>query len=112
MRFSRSTHLLFLSFETLTSIIKTGLSILMELIDLVNSVIIFLSQVTLLRSLTFPLESQSDSHSPALLDFFLSSDASTCSTMPFPPLGNPDHVSVSIDFLSNSQRGAPFHRIA
>ena len=31
----------------------------MELIDLVNSVIIFLSQVTLLRSLTFPLESQS-----------------------------------------------------
>ena len=30
----------------------------MELIDLVNSVIIFLSQVTLLRCLTFPLESQ------------------------------------------------------
>ena len=29
-----------------------------------------------------------DSHSPALLDFFLSSDASICSTMAFPPLGN------------------------
>ena len=45
-----------------------------------------------------------DSHSPALLDLFLSSDASICSTMAFPPLGNSDHVvvSVSIDFPSNS----------
>ena len=33
-----------------------------------------------------------DSHSPALLDFFLSSDASICSTLSFPPLGNSDHV--------------------
>ena len=41
-----------------------------------------------------------DSHSPALLDLFLSSDASICSTMAFPPSGNSDHVvvSVSIDF--------------
>ena len=55
-----------------------------------------------------------DSHSPALLDLFLSSDASFCSTMAFPPLENSDRVvvSVSIDFSSNSQRGAPFHRIA
>ena len=55
-----------------------------------------------------------DSHRPALLDFFLSSDTSICSTMAFPPLGNSDHVvvSVSIDFATNSQRGAPFHRIA
>ena len=54
-----------------------------------------------------------DSHSPALLDFFLSSDASICSTMVFPPLGNSDHVvvSVSIDFPTNSQRDAPFHGI-
>ena len=46
--------------------------------------------------------SGSDSHSPALLDLFLSSDASICSIMAFPPLGNNDHavVSVSIDFLS------------
>ena len=46
-----------------------------------------------------------DSHSPVLLDFFLSSDASICSTMAFPPLGNSDHVvvSVSIDFPSYSQ---------
>ena len=50
MRFSRSTLLLmFLSLQTLTSIIRTGLPILVELIDLVNSVITFLSQMTLLR---------------------------------------------------------------
>ena len=59
IRFSRSTHLLmFFSLETLTSIIRTGLSILVELMDLVNSVIMFLSQMTLLRWLTFLLESQ------------------------------------------------------
>ena len=46
MRFSRPTHLLrFLSVETLIPIIRTGLPILGELIDLVNSVIIFLSQM-------------------------------------------------------------------
>ena len=55
-----------------------------------------------------------DSHSPAILDLFLSSDASICSTMAFPPLRNSDHVvvSVSIVFPSNSQWDAPFHRIA
>ena len=55
-----------------------------------------------------------DSHSPALLDLFLSSDPSICSTMAFPPLGNSDHiaVSVSIDFSTNSQQDAPFHCIA
>ena len=55
-----------------------------------------------------------DSHSPALLDFFLSSDASICSTMAFPPLGNSDHVvfSVSIDFPINSKQDTPFHRMA
>ena len=55
-----------------------------------------------------------DSHNSALLDLFLTSDASICSTMAFPPLGNSDHVvvSVSIDFSTNSQRDAPFHRIA
>ena len=36
------------------------------------------------------------------------------STMAFPPLRNSDHVvvSVSIDFPTNSQQDAPFHRIA
>ena len=55
-----------------------------------------------------------DSHSPALLDLLLSSDASICSTKAFPPLGNSDHVvvSVSIDSPSYSQRDSPLHRIA
>ena len=46
-----------------------------------------------------------DSHIPDLLDLFISSDASICSTMAFPPLENSDHVvvSVSIDFPTNSQ---------
>ena len=54
------------------------------------------------------------SHSPALLDSFFFSNASICSTMAFPPLGNSNHVvvSVSIDFLTNSKRDVPFHRIA
>ena len=55
-----------------------------------------------------------DSHSPALLDFFLSSDTSICFTVGFPSLGNSDHVvvSVSIDFASNSQKDVLFHCIA
>ena len=96
------------------SIIRTGLPILVELIDLVNSVIIFLSQITLLRWSTFPLGFQIDSYSPALLNLFLYFDASICSTMAFPPLGNSDHVAVSlsINFPSYSQQNALFHRIA
>ena len=45
---------------------------------------------------------------------FLSSDASICSTMAFPPLGNSDHVvhSVSINYPINSKQNAPFHRVA
>ena len=55
-----------------------------------------------------------DSHSPALLDLILSSDASIYSTMASPPLGNSDHVVVSnsIDFSSNSQQIPLFHLIA
>ena len=55
-----------------------------------------------------------DSHSPALLDLILSSDASICSTMAFPLLGNSDHVviSVSINFPSKSKWGALFHHVA
>ena len=55
-----------------------------------------------------------DSHSPALLDLFISSDASICSTMTFPPLGNSHHdvVSFSIDFPSYSRWDALFHHIA
>ena len=56
--------------------------------------------MTLLGWLTFLLGSLTDSHSPALLNLFTSSDAIICSTMAFPPLGNSDHVvvSVPIDF--------------
>ena len=55
-----------------------------------------------------------DSDSPAILDLFISSDASICSTMAFPPLANSDHVvvSVSIDFPINSKQDTPFHCIA
>ena len=70
--------------------------------------------MTLLRWLTLLGGSQAVDHSPALLDLFLSSETSICSTMAFPPMGNSDHVvvSVSIDFSSNLQRDAPFHCIA
>ena len=46
-----------------------------------------------------------DSCSPVLLGLLISSDASICSTMAFPPFGNSDHVAVSVstDFPSNSQ---------
>ena len=96
----------------------------MELIDLVNFVVntkfqksIPKNQISneLTQMVNFPRQiPDCDSHSPALLDLFLSSDASICSTMAFPPLGSSDHVvvSVSIDFPSNSQQDAPFHRIA
>ena len=55
-----------------------------------------------------------DSHSPALLNLFISSDASVFCTMAIPSLGNSHHVvvSVSIDFPSYSQRDAPNYRIA
>ena len=53
------------------------------------------------------------SHSPALLDLFISSDATICSEMSFPPLGNSDDVvSVSINFPSYSQQDAPLNCIA
>ena len=65
-----------LSLETLMSIIRTGLPVLVELIDLVNSVIFFLPQMTLLRGLTFLLASQTVILTVSVLDLFISSDAS------------------------------------
>ena len=67
----------------------------------------------LIQMVNFPTRIP-DSHSPVRLDLFLPSEASICSTMVFPPLGNSDHVvvSVSIDFPSNSLRNVPSHRIA
>ena len=43
-----------------------------------------------------------DSHSPALLDLFLSSDASICSTMAFPPLEILILSQFPLTFPSNS----------
>ena len=83
----------------------------MELIDLVNFVIIFLSQITLTRWLTFLAWSLTvNSQRHVLLDFFLSI-ASIYFTMVFPGMENFDHlvVSVSIDFLSNSKWDAQLH---
>ena len=65
-------------------------------------VIIILNDLT--QMVNFPTQiPDCESHSPALVDLFISSNASICSTIPFPPLGNSDHivVTVSIDFLSN-----------
>ena len=79
--------------------------------SLVNSVI----SHDFIQMVNFPSQiSDCDSQSPALLDLFISSDARICSTMAFPPLGNSDHVvvSVSIGFPSNSQQDVPFHCIA
>ena len=49
-----------------------------------------------------------DSHVPALLELFISSDAGICSTMAFPPFSDHVVVSVSIDFPTNSKRDTPF----
>ena len=67
--------------------------------------------MTLLKWLTLVLVSQT---AMILLFSILTSYASICSTMAFPPLENSDHVvvSVSIDFPSNCQRDVPFHCIA
>ena len=70
---------------------------------------------SLTQRVNFPTRiADCDSHSPALLDLFLSSDASNCSTIAFPLLRNSNHVvvSVSIGFPLNSILYAPFHCIA
>ena len=74
----------------------------MELIDLVNCYIFSISN-DLTQIVNFPIRiPDCDSH------------ASICSTMAFLPLGNSDHVvvSVSIDFPINSKQDAPFNRVA
>ena len=103
-----------LSLKTLTSIIRTGLPFLGELIDLVSCYNVSISN-DLTKMVNFPTRiPDCGCHSPTLLDLFISSDASICSTVAFPPLGNSDHVvvSVSVDSPSNLQRDALFHRIA
>ena len=106
MRLSRLTNLpMCLSLETLMPIIRTDQPILVELIDLVNSNNFSISN-DLTQMVNFPTQiCDCDSHIPALLNLFISSDTSICSTMAFPSLENSDHVvvSVSIDFPTNSK---------
>ena len=66
------------------------------------------------NNITFLLGSLTVTLSPALLDLFVSSDTSICSTMAFPPLRNSDHVvsSFYIDFPINSKQDTPFHCVA
>ena len=91
MTLSQSIYLLIcLSLAALTFVIMTGYHILVELIDLMNS-------CNLTQIVNFPTWIPGcDSHSLALLDFFLSSDTSICSTIACPPLGNSDHVVVFV----------------
>ena len=100
---------MFLSLETLTPIIRTGLSILYsDGTDQLGKLCYnFSISNDLTQMVNFPTRiPDCDSHSPALLDFFLSSDASICTTMAFPPLGNSHHVvvSVSTDFYQIQNR--------
>ena len=85
----------------------------MELIQLVNPVIIFLSHKTLLRELIFLLRSLTLTLSSALYGLCLSSVASICCTVALPALENSDHiiVSVSIDFPLNWKRDTLFMAI-
>ena len=115
MRFSRSTHLLIcLSLETLNVLYKEWLTYSGGTDRLGELCYNFSISNDLTQMVNFPTRiPDCDSHSPALLDLFISSGAGICSTMAFPPLGNSDHVvvSVSIEFTSNLQRDAPVHRI-
>ena len=70
--------------------------------------------MSLFRWLTFPLRRQTVIIRGLLFWIYFYLDASICSTTTFTPLGNSDHVfvSVSIDFPSYLQWGALFHCIA
>ena len=90
---------------------KNWVPILVELTDLVNSIIISndLTQIVYFPTYIFGC----DSYSPALLDLFVFSEASICSAITFPQLENSDHVAatISMDFPSNSKQDDPYHRI-
>ena len=74
-----------LSLEILTSIIRTGKPILVKLKDLLNSYNFSISN-DLTEIIHFPTRIlDCDSQRPAVLDFFVFSDASIYSTMFFSP---------------------------
>ena len=70
-------------------------------------------QIMLISWLTFLLRSLTVTLTIMLFWIYFF-DASICSTMAFPPLGNSNHVVVlvCIDFPTNSKQGALFHCIA
>ena len=98
-----------LSLETLTRIIRTGYS---GATDRPSELCYkFSISNDLTQMVNFPtLIPECDSDSPAFFYFFISSDASICSKMAFPQLGNFYHVVVSvfIGFPSSSKRDALF----
>ena len=106
MRFSQSTHqLMYLSFWRLNIHHKSWLIYSGGTDGFGELCYNFSFSNGLTQMVNFSTQiSDCDSHSPALLDIFISSDASICSTISFPPLGNSDHVvvSVSSDFPSYS----------
>ena len=94
---------------------RTGLPVLVELIDLVNCYKNHVISNHRTQMANFPTRiPDCGSHSPALLDLFLSTDTSICFTMTFFWLENSDHivVLVSIDFSSYLPQDALFHHIA
>ena len=103
---------MFQSLESLTSIIRTGLPILVELIDLVSSYNCSIS-TDLTQMVNFPTRiPDCDSHSPAVLDLFISSDATICSTVTSPIRKLWSCCCLTFYFPSNSQRDPSFHCIA
>ena len=67
----------------------------------------------LIQMVNFPTQiSDCDSYSPALLDLFLSSDASICSTMALPPLGNSDMLLSQFQLTFNQIHNRMLHFIA
>ena len=119
MKFFWPTHLLIgLSLETLTSIIRTGWPILVELIDLMNNNFPISNDFT--QMVNFPnWITDCDSQTVILtvllfwISFFLLMLLFVIQWL-YLQLGNSDHVnvSVSIYFPSNSQQDALFHHIA
>ena len=111
---SQSTQLLRLSFETLTSIHKDWLTYSRGTDRPGELCYNFFISNDLTQMVNFPTSiPDCDSHSPAVLHVFIYSNASICSILAFSPLGNSDHVFVSIfiDFPINSKQDALFHRI-
>ena len=95
------------------SIKNSADSYLHFLLVFLPSVSVFLSQITLLRWLAFLLGSLTLILTVLLFSIYFFLLTLVFLLMAFPPLGNSDHVivSVSIDFQINSKRDALFHCI-